>query len=462
MRPIVFVLFGATGDLACRMILPAFFGLFQKGLLPDQWRLVGSSRGHMSDDGFRKEALQALEDVGVRASEDERTRFASCLRLAESGFSVDNPGELIDVLRDLRHDIAASYDLVHFLAIPPEGFLDATRAIDAHGLSRNAKIIYEKPYGTSSENFETLDAAVHEVFDESNVFRIDHFLGKEAAQNLHIARFSNAMFASTWNRDHILSVQIDVPESLDLSDRAEFYDDTGAFLDMVVTHLFQLAAEVAMEPPASFGADDLLSARESVMDAFRPLQHEDVVFGQFDGYRDIQGIDSNSQTDTFAAVRLWVDTDRWHGVPFLLRSGKCLGQAAEQVTLIQRPVHNAPPHQPVQPGTLTFDLAGSGGIGVSMVVKEPGPRNDLVHANMHVDLAHVSRSAGLSPYERLIHDVMTGDRARFTCPDGLRYAWRAAASILQNRPKPISYARGSMGPSEADELAAPYGWMATK
>ena len=183
-------------------------------------------------------------------------------------------------------------------------------------------MVYEKPFGTSPEGFRKLNRLVHRVLDESQVYRIDHFLGKEATQNLHVLRFANELFASMWSNEHIESVQIDVPETLGIDDRAEFYDATGAVLDMLVTHLFQVAAEVAMEPPASFAAADLQAAREKVIRSFRPLDPAEVVLGQFDGYRDVEGIAKRSRTDTYVAARLWIDNPRWRGVPFLLRTGK--------------------------------------------------------------------------------------------------------------------------------------------
>jgi glucose-6-phosphate 1-dehydrogenase len=460
MRPTVFVLFGATGDLARRMVLPGFHGLYDKSLLPDTWRLIGCGRRQMSDDAFRKEVSEALDEFGTEIDEVSTTDFLSNVRFAGSGFTEQDPGELMDVLRDVRHDFGTSFDLVLYLALPPTVFTEYARAIDAHGLVRNAKVVFEKPYGVSAEDFEELDRVVHEVFDEAQVYRIDHFLGKEATQNLHMARFSNAMLDAVWHRDHVEAVQIDVPETLDIIDRAEFYDNTGALLDMVVTHLFQLAAEVAMEQPVSFEAEDLSTARSAVIDAFRPLRADDVVFGQFDGYRNTDGVAAGSSTDTFAAVRLWVDTDRWRDVPFLLRSGKCLGQDAERITLILRKPEGAPRDQPASAATITFDLAGFGALSMTTVVKKGGAGSELVPATVHIDFGDSGQP--LAPYERLLRDVLTGDRSRFTVPEGLRDAWRAISPVLDDRPAPILYQPGSMGPAEADALAEPHGWLATK
>ena len=235
-------------------------------------------------------------------------------------------------------------------------------------------MVYEKPFGTSGDNFRELDQVVHSVLDEQQVYRIDHFLGKEATQDLHLLRFANGSFASSWNREHIESVQIDVPETLDITDRAQFYDATGAVLDMLVTHLFQVAAEVAMEPPATLGALDLQAAREKVISCFRPLDPAEVVLGQFDGYRDVPGIDPHSTQNTFVAVRLWIDTDRWRGVPFYLRTGKCMATSAQRVSLILRePPGPLAGQLPRDANVLCFSLAGDGEIDLSLVAKKPGP-----------------------------------------------------------------------------------------
>ncbi len=257
--------------------------------------------------------------------------------------------------------------------MPPSAFAPTTEALKEHDLATGTKVVYEKPYGTSLDSLHELDALVHTVFDEEQVFRIDHFLGKEATQNVHMLRFANTMISRVWDRDSIEEVQIDVPETLDIADRAAFYDATGAALDMLVTHLFQVAAEVAMEPPTSFAPEDLQAARESVISAFRPLDPADVVLGQFDGYRQTEGIADDSTTDTYVAAKLWVDTDRWRDVPFVLRTGKRLKGGAQRLSLLFRapdgPLHSAG----TRPEVLAFDLEGSGRILMELTVKDPGP-----------------------------------------------------------------------------------------
>ena len=225
---------------------------------------------------------------------------------------------------------------MHYLAVPPVAFTELTKALGQHNLAKGARVVYEKPFGTSPKAFRELDRAVHSVLDEEQVYRIDHFLGKEAVQDLHVLRFANGLFAGMWDRRHVESVQIDVPERLGITDRSVFYDATGAVLDMLITHLFQVAAEVAMEPPASLKAADLQAAREKVIRSFRPLDRAEVVLGQFSGYRDVPGVAARSKQNTFVAARLWIDNPRWRGVPFYLRTGKRLAATQQRVSLILR------------------------------------------------------------------------------------------------------------------------------
>jgi glucose-6-phosphate 1-dehydrogenase len=458
-HPTVFVLYGATGDLAHRMVIPAFYRLAIEKLLPEQWLLVGNGRGDVSHEDFQSRVHDSLAEFGPHPDEGPWEEFRSRLRFAGGGFAPDDPGHLLEVIESAEQDLGTQAQLVHYLAVPPSAFGDLTRALGEHGLAERSRVVYEKPFGTSMDSFRALDEAVHQVLDESQVFRIDHFLGKEAAQDLHTVRFANGLFGSVWDNKHVAEVQIDVPETLDVADRASFYDSTGAVLDMVVTHLFQVAAEVAMEPPASLSAEHLAEAREEVIGAFRPLRPEDVVLGQFEGYRDIKGVPADSRTETFVAARLWVDTDRWRGVPFLLRTGKQLAVSRQVVSLVftepEQALHNLPPLGNV----LSFDLAGNGDLRLSMVVKRPGAGDDLATAHTDLPLSEVDGADPLPPYVRLIHDALVGDRSLFTRPDGLEHVWTVAGDLVANKPEPEPYAKGSWGPESAAELAGPAGWV---
>jgi hypothetical protein len=268
----------------------------------------------------------ALAEFGPEPEPREWDAFAERVFFAGGGFSADNPGRLLDVLGEARRQLGSDPELVCYLAVPPAAFAGLTKALGQHELAPGARVVYEKPFGTSRASFRELDRVVHSVLDEKQVYRIDHFLGKEATQDLHLLRFANGSSAAYWHREHVESVQIDVPETLGISDRAQFYDATGAVLDMLVTHLFQVAAEVAMEPPASLGPADLQDAREKVISCFRPLDPAEVVLGQFDGYRDVPGVHPRSTRDTFVAARLWIDNPRWRGVPFYLRTRQAAGR----------------------------------------------------------------------------------------------------------------------------------------
>ena len=457
--PTVFVLFGATGDLAKRMVLPAFYQLAIEGLLPKNWILVGNGRGDVSHEDFRGHVHDVLTEFGPKPSGGPWKTFSDRLMFAGGGFETNDPGSLLDVVAQARKRVGPDAQLVHYFAVPPVAFTELTKALGQHDLAKGSRVVYEKPFGTSPQKFRALDRVVHSVLDEQQVYRIDHFLGKEATQDLHLLRFANELFAAMWNRDHIESVQIDVPERLGITDRSVFYDATGAVLDMLVTHLFQVAAEVAMEPPASLAADDLQAAREKVIKSFRPLDPNDVVLGQFEGYRDVPGVAPRSQMDTFVAAKLWIDNPRWKGVPFYLRTGKRLAMNEQRVSLILRTPSSPIAGLPQQSNVLAFSLSGSGEIDLSLLAKKPGPQLDVDATTAHIALSDLPDAQPLPPYVRLIHDVLLGDRSLFTRPDGLAAVWKVADPLLSNRPRVASYAPGSWGPARARKLIAPGRWL---
>ncbi|WHP16065.1 glucose-6-phosphate dehydrogenase [Cellulomonas sp. ES6] len=461
-RPVLLVLHGARGDLARRMVYPGLAELAQRGLLPERWLLLGTGRRPTDEvdlPALVHESLAEHGDDDHAGLLDDHVRYATT-------FDEDDPGDLVDAIGEARRELAGDDGevvVVHYLAVPPSSFAPITRGLRQHDLADGARVVYEKPYGTSPESFDELDALVHEVLDEDQVFRIDHFLGKEATQNLHVLRFANELFGGVWNRQHVAEVQVDVPETLDVTDRVDFYDETGAALDMVVTHLFQVAAEVAMEPPARMDAAHLATAREHVIGCFRPLDPvRDVVLGQFEGYRDVDGVAEGSRTDTFVAARLWVDNDRWRGVPFLLRTGKRMAVSAQRVTLVLR----TPDElfgEPTGPGRISLSLSGDGAIDVTTTVKQPGAELRLATGTASLSLDDVSPGEPLPPYASLLHDVLAGDRTLFTTPQGLRAAWEAFAPLLgPDRPEPEPYAPGTWGPARADALAGPDGWVLTR
>ncbi|HWE55948.1 MAG TPA: hypothetical protein VG435_10565 [Acidimicrobiales bacterium] len=456
--PTVITLFGATGDLAHRLVLPAFYRLAQAGLLPEDWRLVGNGRGDVSHENFQDRVRASLEEFGPKPEDGPWDEFCSKLRFAGGGFEASDPGSLLDVLGEAEQELGGRPQRVHYLAVPPVAFVPLTEGLGEHGLTERARIVYEKPFGTSKETFQALDRAAHDVFQEEQVYRIDHFLGKEAAQAIHVVRFANGLFAGTWDHQHIESVQIDVPETLDVGMRAEFYDATGAILDMLVTHLFQLVGEVAMRTPESLDAEHIAEAREEIIGRFRPLRAEDIVVGQYEGYLDIESVPADSRTETFVAARLWIDDDRWTGVPFLLRTGKCLAESHQRVTIRYREPAHAMGGLSGSGNALSFELSGDGEIDLSLVTKKPGPTLELAEGSARLPLGQAFHTPSLPAYSRLIHDVLIGDRSLFTRPDGLQHVWEVAGDLLDHKPEPITYPKGSWGPAEATALAGEEGW----
>jgi glucose-6-phosphate 1-dehydrogenase len=322
----------------------------------------------------------------------------------------------------------------------------------------------EKPFGTDLASARALNAALHAVFDEEQIFRIDHFLGKEAAQNILALRFANGLFEPTWNRQHVDHVLIEVPEALSIEMRGAFYDATGAFRDMVVTHLFQVLAFVAMEPPTALAPRAIAEERIKVFGALKPLDPAAAVRGQYDGYRDEPGVAPDSQTETFVALRVELDNWRWAGVPFFLRTGKRMAQRAHIVSI----AYHEPPHMmfPADAGVgdagpdhLTFDLDESSRLSLSFYGKRPGPGMRLEKASLQFSLAETAHERDvLEAYERLIHDALIGDRTLFTTAAGIERLWEISAPLLAAPPRLWPYAPGSWGPEAQHALIAPRRW----
>src|SRR5712692_2635720 len=317
----VIVLFGATGDLARRKLLPGLFHLARAGLMPANYRVVGSApaRSALSDDDFRKYAKDAVREFGSsKPTGAAWEAFASALHFAAAG--PKDPGPLVAAVEAAEREIGGNPRRIFHLAVPPGAFGSVVGMLGNCGLAENSRVIIEKPFGTDLASARALNQAVLAIFDESRVFRIDHFLGKESVDNILAFRFANGLFEPVWNRRHIAYVQIDVPETLSIEGRADFYDQTGAYRDMLVTHLFQVLGFVAMEPPTSFDARHLREETAKVLDAVKPIDVAHVWRGQYAGYTGEPGVAPRSGTETLAAVRAEVHNWRWAGVPFFLRS----------------------------------------------------------------------------------------------------------------------------------------------
>jgi glucose-6-phosphate 1-dehydrogenase len=289
----VLVLFGATGDLAKRKLFPGFFHLFREGLMPEDFRIIGSGRSSPgSDDAFRQNVNEALQQYGRGELDEHWDDFAARVSFVAS--SAEDGRDLAKAVKDAEAEIGAEGERLVYLSVPPSAMQGMVRMLGASGIADNCSLVVEKPFGHDEASAKELNAALHEVLDEDSIYRIDHFLGKEAAQNILALRFANGMFEPVWNRDHVAYVQIDVPEALDIQGRAGFYEQTGAFRDMVVTHLLQILGIVALEPPSRIDAEALHLERTKLFDAIRPLDRARVVFGQYDGYRAEEGVAEDS------------------------------------------------------------------------------------------------------------------------------------------------------------------------
>jgi glucose-6-phosphate 1-dehydrogenase len=461
----VIVLFGASGDLARRKLLPGLFHLAQAGLMPERFRIVGSARGELSDEQFRAQARSAVERFGrVPPTDDSWEPFADALSYVSVA---EGLGELQRTVAQARIELGGKPRLLHYLSVPPAAAPGIVAELGSLGLGDRARAIMEKPFGTDLASARALNHTLHEVFEESQIFRIDHFLGKEAVQNILALRFANGLFEPVWNRDHIDHVQIDVPETLSIGTRAAFYEATGAFRDMVVTHLFQVLGFVAMEPPVSLAPKVLVAEKTKVFDAMPALRVEDVVRGQYEGYRQAEGVAPDSDTETFVAVRAFVDNWRWAGVPFLLRTGKRLAESHHLLTLAFRqpprrmfPIDCRYAAESFGSDHLTFELGDPGSISASFLAKVPGPTIELGEAHMKFDYADAfgGPERALEAYERLLHDVMMGDHTLFTTADGIERLWEISEPVLTSPPPLHSYEIDSWGPKESDELIAPRRW----
>ncbi len=461
----VIVLFGATGDLAKRKLLPGIFHLAQVGLMPRGFRILGTARRGLSDGEFRELAREAVEDSGRRSpSREAWERFAEHLRFVGIG---DGLEPLAEAVGEARDELGEGARVLHYLSLPPRAAVETVRALGDFGLGTDAKVITEKPFGVDLASARELNSCLLSVFGEQDIFRIDHYIGREAVQNLLAMRFANGMFEPVWNRNHIDHVQIDIPETLSIGMRGDFYEDTGAFRDMIVTHLFQVLSFVAMEPPTSLDPKPLTAERERVFDSMSPLDAAAVVRGQYEGYREEDGVAADSDNETFIALRALVDNWRWDGVPFYLRSGKRMAENRHLLTVAFRqpprhmfPLDSTNMAEGFGHDHLTFELGDPGSISASFLAKVPGPTLHLGQAHMRFSYADSFGGAeqALDAYERLIHDVMLGDRTLFTTSQGIERLWQISQPLLDDPPPIQPYATDSWGPAAIDELIAPNHW----
>ena len=460
-KPHVIVLFGATGDLARRKLLPGLLHLSLAGLVSD-CRIVGTSLDDFDDEAFRVHARKACDEFSSRnVSDDAWQSFAAKLHYTPQAAGARG---LAAAVAAAEAELGGEPRRLHYLSVPPAAARVVVNTLAEANLVERSRIIMEKPFGTDLASARRLNASLHEVFAEEQIYRIDHFLGKEAAQNILAFRFANGLFEPIWNRDHIAHVQIDVPEALALENRIGFYESTGAYRDMVVTHLFQVLAFMAMEPPTALEPRAISEEKNKVFRSMLPIEPRHVVRGQYIGYRDEPGVIQDSDTDTFVALRCEIDNWRWAGVPFFLRTGKLMAEGARIISIAFRepPRSMFPPHSGIGahgPDHLTFDLADASKLSLSFYGKRPGPGMKLDKLSLQFALHETGRQADvLEAYERLIHDAMSGDHTLFTTAEGIERLWEVSTPLLESPPPVRAYRPGSWGPNAIHQLIAPHAW----
>lgn len=455
--PHVLVLFGATGDLAARKLFPGLYHLAAMGRLPEKYAIIGSGRhAPGSDEEFREHVRQALDRAheGDDASLDQDLVADFLGRITFQVSDADDGRELAAAVRAAEEEFGEDAQRLIYLSVPPSATDGMIHMIGREGLAERARVVLEKPFGLDLDSARELDASVKDVVSEDQVFRIDHFLGKEAVQNVLALRFANGLFEPAWDRRSIESVQIDVPETLAMEGRGSFYESTGCLRDMISTHLFQMVGFVAFEDPGSFTQEAVRDSKAGLFADLRPLDPTRVVFGQYDGYLEEKDVDPASAVETFVALEAWVDNDRWRGVPFYLRTGKALAEKRQTITLrFKTPQSRIFAGDPGA-NDLVLELTDDPEISVDVRAKRPGPDMELAEAALHLDLVEeVPDSEPLEAYERLLLDVLRGDQTLFTRGDEVERLWEVCQPVLDSPPAVQSYEKGSWGPQAAVDLA---------
>ncbi len=460
------VIFGASGDLTWRKLVPALYNNYIKGRMNHCGEIVGFARRPFTDETFRSRLLEGVKIFSPESFDQTRWDEFSANLIYYQG-NLDIPEDFKRLGEFLTQREVNPANRLYYLATAPEHYIPVVHCLGQAGLVDQAqgwrRIIVEKPFGNDLSSARQLNTVLHSVFDESQVYRIDHYLGKETAQNILFFRFANTIFEPIWNRRYVDNIQITVSETVDIEHRADYYDGVGVLRDMFQNHLLQLLSLVAMEPPASFEADAVRNETFKLLSSIRPVTLTDTVRAQYEGYRQTEGVAPNSQTPTYAAVKLYIDNWRWKGVPFYLRSGKSLVAKTSQVIVeFQSPPHlmfHLPEEFKFIPNILSLCIQPDEGIHLMFEAKVPDSDQEMRSVDM--EFKYRDSFSGVLPdaYERLLMEALRGDASLFTRSDGIETAWKLVDSIAsgwetRNIPDLSLYRRGSWGPTEANALLA--------
>lgn len=465
--PHTVVIFGASGDLTKRKLLPAFYHLFVEGLLPESFAIVGYARTKMSQEEFHETTRRALKEF-ARTDPTPQTweGFREHLSYVPGEYTGVGAMECLrEHLERVDTNRGTAGSRLFYCAMPPDLYPLIVARLKESGMHEGSRIVIEKPFGHDLESAKSLNQALRRVFDEAQTFRIDHYLGKETVQNIFALRFSNGMFEPIWNRHYVDNVQITVAEEIGIEGRSAFYEQTGAIRDMVQTHLFQVLTILAMEPPVSFEPDRLRDEKVRVLRAMRPVDPRRVVRGQFINYLDEPGVAKGSQTETYIAMQIEIDNWRWAGVPFNLRTGKRLKRKVTEVSLSFRHI----PYNvfadtgavPLGRDALVIRVQPNEGISLHLNIKRPGVGLELDRATLDFDYERTFQTPLVEAYEHLVLEAMEGDHTLFLREDEVERAWEVLMPVLENPPPLVRYEPGSWGPAQADELVLPRHWHVT-